>query len=1054
MDKLISTPAFDGLYDRLVDERLSAELASLIQGNQAKVLALPAEERSARLAEAFVKILVGILDGVEPDEAGTPREQAQMAVIAGLLGLLRKEYRAADIPSWPRPLSALRSIHRQSAPFVAPATGVLRPWLFTAGRADPSLLADLRAELDSADEVDILVSFIKWSGVRKLMDRFEAGGVTGAAGVPRRRVRILTTTYMGATEARAVLALAKLPGVTVKISYDTRRTRLHAKAWLFHRATGFGTGFVGSANISNAALIGGLEWTVKFTQAAQADLYVAAQAQFESLWNDPEFELFDPDSEAALRRLSAALSEEARPADAGETVFFDLTPKAYQAEMLNRLARERELGRTRNLLVAATGTGKTVVAALDYRALCKAQGGQPRLLFVAHRVEILRQAMVTYRQALRSPAFGEVLAEGRAPDSYDHLFASIQSVVSADLLERFGPDYWHTVVIDECHHLPAQSFDAFARAVKPKFLLGLTATPLRADGKPIAEYFDPRPDHRPAVELRLWHALDQQLLAPFEYYGTADETDLSEVKWNGGATEIADLDRVISGDHIRARLVIQSVQKYCSDVKSMRALAFCVSVRHAEFMAEQFKAAGLAAVAVTGGTDREVRQGIPSRLAMNATAGQLQIVCTCDLYNEGVDLPEVNTLLLLRPTQSPVLFEQQLGRGLRLAPDKESCLVLDFVGRFREEFRFDQLLQVMTGLPKRRLIEDLEHGFPTLPPGCHIAFDRVAGERVLASLKTIARQTWPRLTRELQGYAAMKGPGNVSLANFLNDQALELSDIYRANAAGGWTALRRSAGLLPGEASQEEAYLGQRFASLLHSNDPLALKLWRKLGPRLRGDDLDAIERRRIQMLAYQLFPRITDKMSGEEFLERLEVHRYLREELGELSELLAGRTELPVRRIPGLPQEWPLLLYGRYEIREILTAVGWLNESRRTPHQSGKIAIDDAKIECLFVTLDKAEGYHDRISYHDYAISPEIFHWQTQNNAGPDTPAGRRYIESPENGWRFFLFVRENKEAAYCALGPATKVLLEGDRPMSLHWKLEVALPMELFRAFSVLRA
>ena len=183
---------------------------------------------------------------------------------------------------------------------------------------------------------------------------------------------------------------------------------------------------------------------------------------------------------------------------------------------------------------------------------------------------------------------------------------------------------------------------------------------------------------------------------------------------------------MISGAHIRARLVIQSVQKYCSDLKAMRALAFCVSVRHAEFMAEQFKAAGLSAVSVTGGTDREQRQGVPGRLA----SGQLQIVCTCDLYNEGVDLPDVNTLLLLRPTQSPVLFEQQLGRGLRLALGKESCLVLDFVGRYRDEFRFDQLLQVMTGLPKRRLIEDLEHGFPTLPPGCHIAFDRVAGERV------------------------------------------------------------------------------------------------------------------------------------------------------------------------------------------------------------------------------------------------------------------------------------------------------------------------------------
>lgn len=162
----------------------------------------------------------------------------------------------------------------------------------------------------------------------------------------------------------------------------------------------------------------------------------------------------------------------------------------------------------------------------------------------------------------------------------------------------------------------------------------------------------------------------------------------------------------------------------------------------------------------------------------------------------------------------------------------------------------------------------------------------------------------------------------------------------------------------------------------------------------------------------------------------------------------------MPARRIPGFPQDWPLLLYGRYEIREILTAAGWFTESRRMPYQAGVLALQDAKIELLFVTLDKTEGYHDRIAYYDYAISPELFHWQMQNNAGPDTPAGRRYLESPENGWRFFLFVRENKEAAYCALGPATNVHFEGDRPMSLHWTLEVPLPMELVRAFSVLRA
>lgn len=294
----------DGLYDRLLDDRLLAEIQSLVDANHAEIGQLSARERSARLAEAVSKLVAEALDSIDPDENGVPREEAQLAVIAGLLGSLRREAKIESSPTWTPPVSVLRSIHRASPPFIPPATGVLRPWLFTAGRADPSLLADLRGELDSADQIDVLVSFIKWSGVRKLLDRFEAGAVTNAAGLPRRRVRILTTTYMGATEARAVLALAKLPGITVKVSYDTRRTRLHAKAWLFHRASGFGSAFVGSANISNAALIGGLEWTVKFTQSAQEDLYAAAQAQFESLWNDSEFELFDSDSESDIRMLT------------------------------------------------------------------------------------------------------------------------------------------------------------------------------------------------------------------------------------------------------------------------------------------------------------------------------------------------------------------------------------------------------------------------------------------------------------------------------------------------------------------------------------------------------------------------------------------------------------------------------------------------------------------------------------------------------------------------------------------------------------------------------
>src|ERR1039458_2724058 len=312
---------------------------------------------------------------------------------------------------------------------------------------------------------------------------------------------------------------AGLPGCDIKVSLDGRRTRLHAKAWIFHRKTGFGSAYVGSANLSGAALVGGLEWTVKFTEQGQPGLFTRAQAHFETLWNDSEFQDYDAANSEHRSELARALKREAGDQISATTTFFDLEPKDYQKDMLEQLALEREHGRFRNLVVAATGTGKTVVAAFDYRAACLAVDGRPRLLFVAHRKEILAQAGRTYRDVLRDGSFGELLADGSEPQSHDHLFAVIDSVCARDLVARCGADYWHTVVVDECHRLAADRFDAFVKSVRPKILLGLTATPERSDGKPIFAYFDNRPDGSPAVELRLWHALDLQLLSPFEYYG-------------------------------------------------------------------------------------------------------------------------------------------------------------------------------------------------------------------------------------------------------------------------------------------------------------------------------------------------------------------------------------------------------------------------------------------------------------------------------------------------------------------------------------------------------
>ncbi len=1043
----------NGLYDLLVTESVAQQIDTSI----ADIKNIP--EAANQLADAIGRQLALILDDL-PEEPGGKAHQ-QLRLVNELLLHLRTRLAEGATPGIAKdtvdlidpPLRILKSVHQQRTFPTPPEAGLATPWLFTASKASPSLLQEIRRELASTDQVDILVSFITVSGVRKLRDVLQQITAQAADGRTQTRIRVLTTTYMGATEARALDELARLPGCEVRVSLDGRRTRLHAKAWIFRRRTGFGAAYVGSANLSGAALTGGLEWTVKLTQHTQGSLFSTAIAHFETLWVDNEFQRYDPDDEGHRRALAQALGQESSSRDSLDYAipsFFDLQPKTYQQDILEQLTVERAHGRNRNLVVAATGTGKTVIAAFDYSRTCRDIGGRPRLLFVAHREEILRQALRTYREVLRDPEFGELLAGGHEPSLFDHVFATIDGVTNHGLLARFGTDYWHTVVIDECHRLAADRFDTFATNVRPDVLLGLTATPERSDGQPISRYFDQRPDGSPAVELRLWQALELQLLAPFEYYACDDPTDFSEVPWERPGEREA-IDRLVTGNDIRARLVINELRRLTSDPTKCRSLVFCVSVAHAEFMADRLNRAGIPAACVVGTSSAEERQRAPKQLM----DGRLSALVTVDLYNEGVDLPFVDTLLLLRPTQSPVLFQQQIGRGLRLSPNKESCLILDFVGTHRADFRFDRLLSSLTGLSRRSLVEGIDCGFSSLPPGCHIHLQRQSREQVLRSLRALTESGWRRLRSELQTYATLRGKSSIRLSDFLHEQALELHDVYRASTGqtrSGWTTLKRDAGLIVSDVGPEEEYLSRRLADLLHTDDSNRLDLIRHFAAPNDAALADTRAKLGLQMITYQIDGRQSQVGSSTQLIQRIQKNPEIQQEILELSEVLQARATLPAHPLPGL-EDTPLCLHATYSAREVLTAVGWLTASRRTPFRAGVLALAGQKTELLFVTLDKSEGYHDRIAYHDYAISVDRFHWQSQNSAGPDTKSGRRYLESKSNGWQFQLFVRQTKGDAYTACGPVELESADGNRPMNIVWRLVSPLPVRMFRQFSVLR-
>src|SRR6185369_9705387 len=314
-----------------------------------------------------------------------------------------------------------------------PHTPLAESSLFTGSPQEPQLAHELHEEMRSADSVDILVSFIKWSGLRLLMPAFED---LRARQVP---VRLITTSYMGASDAPAVEWLAKLPNVKVRVSYDTERTRLHAKAYHFKRHSGFATAYIGSSNMSQAAMTSGLEWNLKVTAQDMGHIIEKFTAEFDTYWHNREFIPFDPQEPEILRAAIAHGKERSK----GPAVFFDLRPHPFQERILEALERERSShDRWRNLVIAATGTGKTVVAAFDFKRFFEQKGKQAKLLFVAHRQEILQQAQATFANVLRDQNFGELLVGQFQANRLEHLFCSVGMLTSRRLWEQVGNGFY------------------------------------------------------------------------------------------------------------------------------------------------------------------------------------------------------------------------------------------------------------------------------------------------------------------------------------------------------------------------------------------------------------------------------------------------------------------------------------------------------------------------------------------------------------------------------------------------------------------------------------
>jgi superfamily II DNA or RNA helicase/HKD family nuclease len=1041
-----------GLYEQIVTEELR-RLLERLEPACVDLHPLHVADSHVPVAEHLRRIIERVLRAVPEEERLTRQAELCNAALTWLRDRLAGEAVDPD-EALIVPLTVLREIRSlaRGTAFSAATPQPLVPLssadLLVNARGEPSVGAAIEREIHSADRIDLLCAFIRWNGLRTLQPALEAHRQVG------RPLRIITTVYTGSTERRALDWLVSI-GAEVKVSYDTRTTRLHAKAWLFERLSGYSTAFIGSSNLTHSAMLDGVEWNVRLGQAATPDLIEKFKAAFESYWADADYEPYDPARDAARfdRAIRATSITEPSP-----IFHFDLQPWPFQREMLQHLEVERERHhRYRNLVVAATGTGKTLVAAFDYRRL-RERAPNPSLLFVAHRREILSQSLSAYRAVLRDGSFGELLVDGHRPEKNQHVFASVQSLAQVDL-DEIAPDAFDVVVVDEFHHAAAPTYARLLNHLRPRILLGLTATPERTDGQSVLEWFD----GRIAVELRLWDALDRGLLCPFQYFGLHDGTDLSRVQWSRRGYDVVALENVYTGDQARMSLIVQAIQDKVADPLTMRALGFCVSVAHARFMAHEFSRRGLPSVAVSADTSADDRE----TALRDLRDGKVNVVFCVDLFNEGVDVPEIDTVLFLRPTESALVFLQQLGRGLRRTATKACLTVLDFIGGANRRFRFDLRFRALLGGHRSDIIRQIEEGFPRLPSGCAIQLDRVSSKIVLENVRGGLGANFAGLVAELRAMADARrhaggDPASIGLADFLGAAALDLEDLYKSNG-WTWSRLRREAGFPVAPEGPDETRLARAIPRLLHLDDPARLALYRQaIAGELSGDHFDAGSSagRALMGLHFSIWGPDSKLTSLQESIDKLRQHPAMTAELRQLFEILEDQAEHLPEPLDDHMQ-WthriPLAVHARASLDEIMAAFSRMTFERQNRLRQGVDFDPGTGSDLFFVTLEKAEGHYSPTTmYRDYAIAPDLFHWESQSTTSVQSPTGQRYLQHQARGTHVLLFVRHRRHesgrtAAYTCLGAADYVSHERSRPIAITWRLRKPMPDDFFREAKV---
>ncbi|WP_067514967.1 DUF3427 domain-containing protein [Endozoicomonas ascidiicola] len=944
--------------------------------------------------------------------------------------------------------------------------------------AKTNFFKNLKFELQTSDNFTFMVSFIRSSGLQLLLNPLESFQQR------EKRGRILTSVYMNITQPAALRKLLEQSHIETRVYTNTKES-FHTKAYLFERQTHNNScALIGSSNLSQAALINGEEWNVKIPRSNTSDVYDRAMTRFETLWDSAESV---PLTESFIEQYEAYL--EGRPVEETKTKkTFDflkqntssqseknalkLYPNQMQQEALVNLASTRSIGETRAVAIAATGTGKTFLAAFDAHQ-CKAK----QVLFLAHRDELLEGAIETFAKVFGSRDIcGKYTGTSKETDKR-FIFSTVQTLSREKNLQLFAPDAFDYMVVDEFHHAQAETYQKVINYFTPAFLLGMTATPERMDGRDVLKLCH----YNIVCDIRLKEALAMELLAPFHYFGVADETvdyDQIERQASGQFVEAKLVNRLNTAE--RVDYIIEQMNKYSFHGQRRCTLGFCVNRAHAEFMNQSFNARGIASTVLTGLTDTRVRQQEINNL--QDSGHPLEVIFTVDIFNEGVDIPQVNFLLFLRPTESSTIFIQQLGRGLRKANGKEYVTVLDFIGNYQNSYMVPLALSGESGrrdFDKDTLKRAVTNEFADLPAGCYVELDEVAKEKIISKLDSIRldkteylKQLYLQFKKDLGSspelmdfYTAENAPNpNFFLSKFgslystktkcndhegnhpelnANRHLREVSERLEAMCPLKWPyefiALHlvlvdnlndiTTHDIVQGlshyfsqdvQVNQHHSLITSAMTSLASPHNKISWTF---------GSLSDN---------TFSIAPEFQSLMNSSEF-----ARSYISERINYGLKLF--RRHFKPDAFLGDGERF--IRYQNYTRNDIQFLSG--DTAKKGTWREGVKRV--GKHYFLFINLNKDEEVDAHLHYKDYFIDPRTFHWQSQNQTSHSSSVGQHFIHHNRDGYQIHLFVRKQVKQysltlPFMYLGQVGYVSSKGDKPMSILWKLHSTVPLDIY--------